>query len=528
MPRPLSNDDLGEKGEKRFGELCADAGLTANAVTRDRAGFDYIVDFRFDDSTKNLDSRPPPPSVRVQVKTHWADGDEVRLRLSAAEQLIKHPGPSFICALAVNSNADLQFSRMNVIHCRGEIVERVLRRLREAEVRGEKPNKIWLRVKPSDFSSDRPVHHAELRRCLEDACALSPLAYLKEKDRELNTVGFAPGARELKVDFSGTPDDITDAFLGLRPIDVSAVSESLTRFGITLPLADAPTGPGVMRFQPAPEKCEVSVHTDSSIYNFRAKIFRAPAYVGSTFGKYKALIRAGILQIKLAFHGHVLNATISRDEAAPLDDAHKIQEWCDLYAMLAAMTEGGAHFTVKTAKAKPLEFHAHDPESEAREDWQKLARLTNAAATVFERAGAPNAKASLEHLWVAGNELTTLAALIREPGQAAKVTFTTDADVPLPRPGPLDMLLGHVFQVGTHVIAYGAKIVVSGAQSDDGVEWISTSMELLGVARVKSERGFMSFMRRLPRQPYAVFTGFYEAHSPTIFAAADIGSRPGK
>ncbi|WP_312128329.1 hypothetical protein [Brevundimonas sp.] len=78
--RPLSSEDLGEKGEPRFAELRSD--ITVNRVTRDRAGFYYIVDFRLPTDGKNLDRRPAPVSARVQVKTYWADPDEVRLRLS--------------------------------------------------------------------------------------------------------------------------------------------------------------------------------------------------------------------------------------------------------------------------------------------------------------------------------------------------------------------------------------------------------------------------------------------------------------
>ena len=39
--RRLSADELGDKGENRFAEICTDAGLIANKQHRDRTGKDF-------------------------------------------------------------------------------------------------------------------------------------------------------------------------------------------------------------------------------------------------------------------------------------------------------------------------------------------------------------------------------------------------------------------------------------------------------------------------------------------------------
>lgn len=169
MKRPLDSDTLGELGEKEFGALCARADLIANVVSRDRAGWDYTIDFRLDNERRGLDSRPAPISARVQVKTQWDDRDAIKLRLSSAEHLVKHHGPSFICVLSVDG--ELHLTRMRVILCRGEIVSRVLKRLREAEARAEHPANVWITIKPSQFAEATEPHHSALRRALEDACS---------------------------------------------------------------------------------------------------------------------------------------------------------------------------------------------------------------------------------------------------------------------------------------------------------------------------------------------------------------------
>lgn len=517
--RPLTSEDLGEKGEHRFAELCSD--LTVNRVTRDRAGFDYIVDFRLPADGKNLDSRPAPISARVQVKTHWADRDEIRLRLSAAEQLIKHPGPSFICALAVDADEDLSFARMHLIHCQGEIVERVLKRLRQAEADGKMPNTIWLTVKPSDFGPALAVRPSELKRGLKEACTADALAYLTAKDRELKTVGFGPQSKQIKVSFTGRTDDVIDAFLGLRPLDVTDVEESQTRFGITLPLNTLSPGPAQMKIDPPAERWDVSVRVGSQRYRFKGKAVRPPALIPAALGRQKILIRAGLMQIALTFKEATFKVSFARDQQVEVDAVRKIADWRDVYAILAAMTEDGASVSLQPRqKSEPFRIFAHNPNADTGPEWRKLARLTAASARVFEVAGRPNAKASLQTLWAAGDDLTTLAALIDAPDTVTGLSFTTTTDIALPRDKPINMMLGQAFEVGDRVIAMGASLVATAEEADDEITWAAPSLKVVGVRQVRSKTEFETFLASLPRQPFTVITGLYQTPNPSIFSTA--------
>lgn len=517
--RPLSSEDLGEKGEHRFAELCSE--LTVNRVTRDRAGFDYIVDFRLPTDGKNLDSRPAPVSARIQVKTHWADRDEVRLRLSAAEQLIKHSGPSFICALAAEADADgdLSFVRMHLIHCQGEIVEQVLKRLRQAEADGKMPNAIWLTVKLSDFGPALAVRSSALKRGLQEACAADALTYLTAKVRELKTVGFGPESKQIKVSFTGRADDVIDAFLGLCPLDVTDIVESQTRFGITLPLDTFPPGPAQMRIRPQAEPWDVVATTRARRYRFKGKALRAPALVPAALGRQKILVRAGLMQITLTFDKTTFNVSFARNKEVELEAVRKIVDWRDLYAILAAMTEDGASFSLRPVKVTdPLRLEAHDPDADTGPEWRTLARLTAAAARVFEVAGRPNAKASLQTLWAAGDDLTTLAALIDAPDTVTGLSFTTTTTIALPRDRPIDMLLGQAFEVGDRVIGVGASLVATAEDKGDEIVWSAPSLKVLGVQQVRSRSEFESFLAGLPRHSFTVITGLYQTPNPSIFA----------
>lgn len=124
----LTSDELGEKGQQRFAEWCSDASLICNPSTRDRAGWDFIVDFPHAPSAMSLDHRQGPPSCRVQVKTVKAGTKSVRLRLDMAERLAKDGGPAFIVSPVVDG---FDVPAMYLWHVRGTHLATILARLRK-------------------------------------------------------------------------------------------------------------------------------------------------------------------------------------------------------------------------------------------------------------------------------------------------------------------------------------------------------------------------------------------------------------
>src|SRR3974377_1161280 len=70
----LNPDQLGQKGEAHFKEICSDKKLICNQTLYDRSGWDFIVEFPYQQSSmqSSLDSRHSPISCHVQVKTMWS------------------------------------------------------------------------------------------------------------------------------------------------------------------------------------------------------------------------------------------------------------------------------------------------------------------------------------------------------------------------------------------------------------------------------------------------------------------------
>src|SRR5271165_2490753 len=136
MPRyALNADEQGEKGQSHFREICADAKLICNESTRDRAGWDFIVEFPFAaaETVRSIDNRPAPISSHFQVKTIIEDRDEFRIRLSSAERLAREIKPTFIYILKVRGS---EFVGALLLHVIDEVLAKILKRLRQKQAAG--------------------------------------------------------------------------------------------------------------------------------------------------------------------------------------------------------------------------------------------------------------------------------------------------------------------------------------------------------------------------------------------------------
>src|SRR5580704_3796132 len=265
----MNADDLGEKGQSRFQEICADCGLTANKSTRDRTGWDYIVEFPFVDgaSFSPIDSRPAPLSCHVQVKTILWKTDRITLRLSSAERLAKEIKPAFVYVLRVAE--DLTFSDSVLIHLSGKSLEQILKRLRKEEAAGarSKINKKTISLSVEHGAVLDPTGLA-LRQALEREIGPNLHDYTVRKKAELEQLGFVGLPYKGNFTFTGISgwDELADIALGLKakvPVADFRVYEK--RFGITLPVTGDESGEATITIKPnAADKCTVRVSHGSS------------------------------------------------------------------------------------------------------------------------------------------------------------------------------------------------------------------------------------------------------------------------
>ncbi|MEX1826810.1 hypothetical protein [Luteibacter sp. CQ10] len=248
----MNSDDLGELGADAFRTWCTHAGLICNPSTRDRAGWDFLVDFPHAPSLHSLDRRPGPQSCVVQLKTVLETSDNIRIRLDMLERLAKDVKPCFIITPVVRG---LEVVNVRVWHLRGEHLERVLRRLRQEQAKGltaETGKKhITFRL---DTGEPMAPSGAALRTMFEAACPKGMQAYASGKGAEVATLGM--GEVPYQVSFSidaQSPLDLLDFFIGdakNAPGEISALMED--RLGVKLPMAGTMAGRGELSLEPAP------------------------------------------------------------------------------------------------------------------------------------------------------------------------------------------------------------------------------------------------------------------------------------
>jgi hypothetical protein len=181
----LNADELGEKGQAHFREICADAKLICNSSDRDRTGWDFIVEFPFGTAVPvSLEDRATPLSCHVQVKTLYEKTDRFAMRLSSAERLAKEMKPSFVYVFKVNES--LEFTGAYLVHFIDEPLGRILKRLRKEDLTPSAAlNRKTITMSASALGLSLPPSGEALRNAMERFCGADVHDYAAKKSKQL-------------------------------------------------------------------------------------------------------------------------------------------------------------------------------------------------------------------------------------------------------------------------------------------------------------------------------------------------------
>lgn len=339
MNQIIDNDSLGEKGESRFKELCADASIICNKADRDRAGWDFVLDFPMDTSgALRLDHRKTPLSAVIQLKTVLSSTKHATLKLNMAERIAKELKPSFIVVLKVDP--DLRFGALYVIHIAGSRLSAILERLRLEDQKGnsDRLNELKISFTPRKSELVAKVSGEELRRTLIAAIKDDMVAYIAEKAAALKTLGYESGApyRGRFTVRADRVEDLLDMLLGDRPLEAFDIKAEEVRFGIALPvpMADAAT----MVVQPhsvATANVRIRVKGDPVPLTFATDIFSTPK-VGE---HQRVLLKNPFLRIQIDFGptGALIEYSSSTKGAR-----FNAPDWLTYWRIYEAVTSGNA------------------------------------------------------------------------------------------------------------------------------------------------------------------------------------------
>jgi hypothetical protein len=490
----LNSDDLGEKGQSYFQLICADAKLVCNKATRDRTGWDFIVEFPFSEiqGPHSLDSRSVPLSSHVQVKTLRAQNDRFEMRLSSAERLAKDIKPAFVYIAKVDwPNVIEAF----LIHLIDDPLAAILRRLREENAAG---NAFAINKKFIDFSARRYGTRIEptgdaLRAAIGEACGPNLHDYAARKRDQLRNLGFEP------YRYRGTvrmrPQDLTDIsdiYLGLKEFSVQEFRSFETRFGITLPFISMSSDDLVFKINPSPvDRCTVVLRHEELTKPCVLKadllipVFPVPP------DKFKFLIKSELLSFEFT------SASVSVGPAGDIaNQRHRAGVWLDYWNWILAFTKQGGELEVSSDTGKvdltvviQERALAFDPEACTR--WIALCERLS---FLFSMAGvAPEPDLSLQEIGDNANEIFRAYSVLK--GEGAHLSFSTSETAALTDLDPLRALFASYISLGNMLLVYSAVIDLVPEVGSDRVFWKPTRVVPRGIRSLRKAPGrFAAFV----------------------------------
>lgn len=413
----LKQDNLGAKGESRFSEWCEDEGLICNKSLRDRAGWDYIVDFEHDEASKDLlDHRKHPLSCVVQVKTIHDSNDSIAVKLNMAERLAKEPKPAFFVVLKVDDKKN--FTSAHVIHVMDGCLFAILKRLRQEESRANQKsiNKKRITFKATDDNRIE-LSGASLRRAFIKYAGTDLQKYISDKAEQISSLGYEIRSYGGKIVLTApNVDELVDIFMGeKKEVPVDSFEAYETRFGITLPHI-RPT-PGKITITPNPsDRCKVKFKNPDHEYPvvLEGEVYHTPLVID---GRKRTVFKCDLLKITVDHSTKGSNIDISHDV---LTDG-TIEQWKTFHSVRWLIWATETEMEISTSKfGKILSLSLKEALERAPVDEDQLLRNANDLGLLdhLQRlAGADSNKHfSTQDLNKARDGVAMLSALVSEKG----------------------------------------------------------------------------------------------------------------
>lgn len=508
MTRPLNSDELGAKGEKKFGELCLDARLKPNASDRDRVGWDYIVTWPFND-VGILDTRPAPLACHVQLKTVWAGNRTIRLNLDTLEHIVKDLRPAFIVVLEVEDK-DLSFTGAHVIHIADDFLAEILKRLRQAQVNGVGSNPRVFDVSINKWSvSLSVVSGAALKSRFEAAVPSGMSEYGRQKERQLRDLGYERGRMTLHTTFQADSlDEVVDGFLGLRPLRLTEATQFDNRFGIPLEGTSLPwAGPSNLldasiSFKPPKlDDCVVFAtrDRDGATLDFKAGVFTVPSGV---VGPDRLVIeaRGKLIRVRVDTNPPDGRACLVFASVPGIEDIRATAaDWAIYYRVGAwAMTERMS-FKFQGRRIGEMPSIKSRMPTPSKDDAAWSERAAEAAEIVewaVLKARAPGTKLTSTELLQAAADLAVIRGIEQAPHMVSPLTFVTTGPTLEPPQPTYDMLYLNSVSLGENEIAYAARTTMTVTAAATGHRWVSGPLQLAHVCKIKAgDEAFRRFTR---------------------------------
>lgn len=503
----IPNDDLGEWAELQFAALCAAGGLTPNKATRDKMGWDFLVQAPPPSAggDETLDQRPNGLRCLVQIKAHWnRDAARIPVTLSAIERLAKDPGPAFIFVMTAEpgeDGGDPTLVGCRLIHMQGETLARVLKRLREAHA---DPKSAPLNDQTITFGETsgvavRPQGKA-LRALLTTESGSDFEAYVTAKSHALKSLGYEAGRYKLQATFAvANIDELVEVMLGLKQADVSDLQATDVRFGIETAVSDLKViGAAKALMSPvAVDTCKIRVKGRglSAPAVFSGEVIMPPLSAGVPTRSLRMLIKAEHFTLDLRAAGTM---GFSLDIKAMMQAELTLAEWRQAFRLLEILSEPEVEFMVQgDSPGSPL--HVLPLTSVTPHpllNWvPPLMATVLRGEALLRTAGAESDALSLQRLSDTAEAVDHAHMRMFDPASLTPQTFTSDGVlVPGEPVADLDMLMVDYAKPGGVTLGYACRVSVRPETAGAGLLWRQVDFEPLMIQVIEGTlEGFAAF-----------------------------------
>ncbi|NTW77468.1 MAG: DUF4365 domain-containing protein, partial [Syntrophaceae bacterium] len=231
--------DLGEMGESVFRFWCAQSGLICNGSKIDKTGWDFYLEFPFQQNNHSFIPFAMHKSAnecKVQVKaTDKKNKGSVAISLSNLRRMSTALMPTFLVVIEFDGKASPQ--RAYLVHVDKVMMAKILKRMLEVDQKDNVTgyNRNTMLISYSDKNIIEPMSGIGLKERLLKCIGADYSEYVIEKNKYLQSVGYEDGAVEMVFSVDGKEGlkALVDASLGLRDsVELKSYSFREKRFGV--------------------------------------------------------------------------------------------------------------------------------------------------------------------------------------------------------------------------------------------------------------------------------------------------------
>lgn len=258
--------NLGLMGESTFTLWCGDAGLIPNGSIIDKTGWDFFVEFPFDNILVNK-IHASAKECKVQVKATDKKERKLQFTLSNLRRLVTTPLPTFILFLEFNKQSQVEDAFL--VHIDDELTTQILRRIYKLSIENKNVplNKKTMMIHYNESHRISPLDGHSLKRIINKHIGDNFDVYIKNKESHIASTGYENGSFRMKFSTKGKDnlEKMIDSSLGMNvKFSVNGLTQNSMRFGIIDDSNNIDMHDGLMQFQDVKpfSSCKLSIAKD--------------------------------------------------------------------------------------------------------------------------------------------------------------------------------------------------------------------------------------------------------------------------